>query len=237
MNQQEQNLPRPVRIIGQYKILIGLMTLLGGLAGGIFAALNPPPGSTSSSAMVMFTAPSCPQGGICGGFSFSPASGEAPVLKAFPSGVRITVMKGNVVAISAAGGTSAQAAAIANKAAGTYISSVGSLTYMGLPSTATLIGPADSVAGTTPPKQVLGDALLGAVFGALIGIIAALIGGQTIIDPVAMPKGLGSGGNAGGAGQPTPYATTMVSLEQLGRDYKQRVASDGPYGGFEGGPP
>jgi hypothetical protein len=237
MNQQELNLPRPVRIIGQYKILIGLMTLLGGLAGGIFAALNPPPGSASSSAMVMFTAPSCPQGGICGGFSFSPASGEAPVLKAFPSGVRITVVKGNVVAISATGGTSAQAAAIANKAAGTYISSVGSLTYMGLPSTATLIGPASSAAGTTPPKQLVDDALLGALFGGLAGIITALAAGQTIIDPVTLPRGPRADGAGGGTGQPTPYATTMVSLEQLARDYRQGAAGDGPSGRFRAGPP
>lgn len=229
MNQQELNLPRPVRIIGRYKTLIGLMALLGGLAGGIFAALNPP--VSTSSAMVMFAAPTCPQGAICGGPMFSPADGQAP------GGVTITVVKGNVVAISAIGGTAVQAAATANKAARSYISSIGSLSYLGQLPTATLIGPAASTAGTTPPKQLLGDALLGAVFGALVGIIAALIGGQAIIDPVAMPKGLGAGGNAGGAGQPTPYATTTVSLEQLGREYKQGAAGDGPFGGFQAGPP
>jgi hypothetical protein len=229
MNQQEANLPRSVRIIGQYKTLIGLMALLGGLVGGIFAALHPP--VSTSSAMVMFTAPTCPQGAICGGPMFSPADGQAP------GGVTITVVKGNVVAISAPGGTAAQAAAAANKAARSYIASIGSLTYLGQTASGTVIGPATTVAETTPPKELLGDALLGAVFGALIGIIAALIGGQTIIDPVAMPKGLGAAGNAGGAGQPTPYATTTVSLEQLGRDYKQRAAGDGPFGGFEAGPP
>ena len=231
MNQQELNLPRPVRIIGHYKILIGVMAVLGFLVGGLFAALNPP--TSTSHALVMFTAPSCPQGAICGGPMFSPASGEDAVIKAFPDGVTMTIVNGNVVAISASSGTAAQAAAIANKAARTYIAYNGSLTYLGEQPTATLIGPAETVTGTTPPKQVLGDALLGAVLGALAGIIVALAAGQAIIDPVAWPRGLG----AGGARQPTPYATTAVSLEQLAREYKQRPLSDGPFGRSEAGPP
>jgi hypothetical protein len=40
---------------------------------------------------------------------------------------------------------------------------------------------------------LLGDGLLGAVLGLLIGIIAALAGGRTSIDPVALPRGRGVG--------------------------------------------
>src|SRR5580700_8132269 len=71
MNQQPPDLPRSVQIIGRYRSLIGVVALLGALVGVLLAALNPP--ASSSQTLVVFTAPTCPAGGICGGPAFSPA--------------------------------------------------------------------------------------------------------------------------------------------------------------------
>ena len=225
MSQQESDPLRSVRIIGQYKALVGFTTLLGLLVGILFAALNPPE-ATTSKALVEFTAPQCPGGGICGGPAFSPGYIMAEYLKEFPGGVQITLVTGNVLSVSAVGETAAQAEATADKAAQIYITYAGSLSYMGQPASARLLQPPGTVTKPTPPKEFLGDGLLGAVFGAMAGIIAALAAGQTIIDPVALPQGPGAGGQYRAAGQQTPYASTAVSLQQMTREDAERKAAD-----------
>ena len=210
MNQQASDLPRSVQIIGRYRGLIGLVALLGALVGVVLAALNPP--ASSSQTLVVFQAPTCPAGAICGGPMFSPAFTEAMLLKQFPSGVQVKPVTGDVVSISVAAGTAARAEAIAHAAARTFAS-------------AQILQPATSTAAATPLKQVAGDALLGAVLGALLGIIAALAGSQTIIDSPGLPGGLDVGAGDRAAGQPTRYATTHLSLQELAREDAQRRAA------------
>ena len=226
MNQQASDPPRSVQIIGRYRTLIGLVALLGALVGVIFAALNPP--ASSSEALVVFTAPTCPAGAICGGAMFSPAYVEAMLLKEFPTGVQVKPVAGDVVSISVAAGTTAQAEAIADAAA----ADAGSVSYLGEHASLQILQPPTSATVTTPFKQVAGDALLGAVLGALLGIIAALAGSQTIIDSPALPRELDVGAGGLGAGQPTRYATTHLSLQQLAReDAQRRAAAYSPLGG------
>jgi hypothetical protein len=216
MSQEASDLPRSVQIIGQYKALVGLVAVLGLLAGIVFAALNPP---GSSKALVLFTAPSCPAAGsICGGPMFSPDYIQAKVLKAYPDGVQIKPVTDDVLAISATGGTVAQAEATAEAAVRSYIADAGSLSYLGEQPSALVLEQPTPARGTTPPKQLLGDALLGAIFGALVGVIAALAAGQTIIDPPTITPGYGSGGQAGGA-------PAQVPLLQLAREYAERTAA------------
>jgi hypothetical protein len=193
MSEQVPDLPRSVQIIGRYRILVAFMAVLGFLGGIVFGALNPP--VSASKALVVFTAPSCPGGGgaICGGPMFSPAYIQARLLKTFPSGVQVKPVTGNVLSVSVVAGTSVQAQATAEAAARTFVSDAGSLSYLGEQPSAQIIQPATRATGTTTPKQLLGDGLLGAVIGLLIGIIAALAGGQTSIDPVALPRGRGVG--------------------------------------------
>jgi hypothetical protein len=210
MSQQASELPRSVQIIGRYRGLIGLVALLGALVGVVLAALNPP--ASSSQTLVVFQAPTCPAGAICGGPMFSPAFTEAMLLKQFPSGVQVKPVTGDVVSISVAAGTAARAEAIAHAAARTFAS-------------AQILQPATSTAAATPLKQVAGDALLGAVLGALLGIIAALAGSQTIIDSPGLPRGLDVGAGDRAAGQPTRYATTHLSLQELAREDAQRRAA------------
>src|ERR1700722_16963553 len=114
MNQQAPDLPRSVQIVARYRGLIGLVALLGALAGIIFAALTPP--ASSSQAMVAFTAPTCPggAGAICGGHAFSSVYLQAMLLRQFPSGVQVPPAAGNVVSIRVAAGTIVQAEAVAD---------------------------------------------------------------------------------------------------------------------------
>ena len=217
MNQRAPDLPRSVQIIGRHRALIGFVALLGALVGVVFAALNPP--TSSSEALVVFTAPTCPAGAICGGAMFSPAYVEAMLLKEFPSGVQVKPVAGDVVSISVAAGTTAQAEAIADAAA----ADAGSVSYLGEHASLQILQPPTSATVTTPFKQVAGDALLGAVLGALLGIIAALAGSQTIIDSPALSRGLDIGAGDGGPGQPTRYATNGLTLGQLARESTLRT--------------
>jgi hypothetical protein len=224
MSQQAPDLPRSVRIIGRYRSLIGLVALLGALAGVVFAALNPP--ASSSRTLVVFSPPACQAGAMCGGPMFSPDYIGRILLKQFPSGVQVKPVSGEVLSIDAAAGTAAQAEALAQAAARSYIVDAGSLPYMGEYASVQIIQPATSATGTTTLKQVAGDALLGAVLGGLLGIIAALAGSQTIIDSPALPGGfdVGAGDRAG---QPTRYATNGLTLQQLAREDARRRAD--PY--------
>jgi hypothetical protein len=225
MNQQTPDLPRSVQIIGRYRGLIGVVALLGALVGVLFAALNPP--ASSSQALVVFTAPTCPAGAICGGPMFSPAYFQTMLLQQFPSGVQVKPVGGNVMSISVTAGTTAQARAIANAAA----LDAGSVSYLGENASLRTIQTGTS-AVSTPPKQVVGDALLGAVLGALLGVIAALAAGQTIIDSPALSRGLDIGAGDRTVGQPTRYATNGLTLQQLTKESAQRrAAPDRPFDG------
>lgn len=52
---------------------------------------------------------------------------------------------------------------------------------------AQILNPAANATGTARLERLFIDTLLGAVFGALIGIIAALAGSRTTLDPLAAP--------------------------------------------------
>jgi len=223
MSQQAPDLPRSVQIIGRYRTLVGMMAVLGLLAGAVFAALNPP--ESTSTVLVAFTAPRCPAEAICGGPMFSPDYIAATVLKTLPSGVQMELVTGTVLAVSATAGSAAQAEASADGAVRSYLAYTASLNYLGQRPSARILVPATIETGTTPPKQVLGDALLGAVLGALAGIIAALAGSRATIDPVSLPRGIGAAGPYGGAGQEGGFPATEISLAQLAREHAERRAA------------
>jgi hypothetical protein len=197
LDQQAPDLPRFVQIMGRQKTLIFLVAALGLLTGALFAALNPPGGVTTE--RVAFAPPSCPAGAICGGPAFSPAHIRASVLEIFPSGVKITPMTGNVVSVTVIAGTPGQAEVTAHAVAREYIAVAGSLSYMGEQPSAQVLGPTTTATPAAPSRSVENGALLGLVFGALLGLIMALAGARTTIDPLPVPRGLAVGGSEGPA--------------------------------------
>ena len=192
MSQQASDVPRFVQIIGRYSTLVALMALLGLLGGAVFAALNPP--VFTSRALVLMAPPSCPQGAICGGPSFSPGSRGARLAQSLPGRVQAKFLPGNYLWVTARAGTPAQAEATAEAAAISYLSYEVSAGYPGWP-TARILQPAMSASGTAPLTVLRDDALLGAAAGLLLGVIAALAGGGSTIDTAAaLPPGYDIGG-------------------------------------------
>jgi hypothetical protein len=193
MNQQPSDVPRFVQILRRYRTLIGLMAALGVLAGAVFAVLNPP--VFTSQATVILPASDCPAGAICGGPMFAPDRSAylgATLLQTLPSGVQVKPIAANGLWVSATAGTAARAEAAANAAAQSYYAYAQSLNYPGEQVGAQL-EPATSATGTSPLIRLRIDLLLGALFGALLGVIAALGGSGATIDTLTAPPGYDTG--------------------------------------------
>jgi hypothetical protein len=216
MSQQASDVPRFVQILGRYQALIGIMVLLGLLGGAVFAALNPP--TFTSQALVVFPASSCPAGAICGGPMFAPnrpVSLRATLLKSLPSGVQLKPIAANGLLVSTTAGTAAQAEAATDAAARTYLAYAESLSYPGEQVPAYIQEPTTRATGTPPLIRLREDLLLGAVFGALLGIVAALAGSGSTIDTLTAPPGY----NIGDEKNPEArYASTGLSLRQTALD-------------------
>lgn len=223
MSQQASDTPRFVEILGRYRALIGVMAVLGLLGGAVFAALNPP--VYTSQALIQFPSFSCPAGAMCGGPAFGsdrPAYDAARSLQSLPRGVQITQLAGNVLLVSATAGTAAQAEAATAAAARSYYAYAESQSYPAGLVSAQLLEPATTATGTTPLIRLRDDMLLGAVFGVLLGGIAALAGGAATIDSPTAPPGYDIGEERGRAGQETRqvrpetrYVSTGLSLQQM----------------------
>jgi hypothetical protein len=203
MNQPAPDFPRFVQMIDRYRALVGILAALGLLAGAVFAALNPP--VFTSQALVLFT-PSCPAGAICGGPSFVSDDIGSRVLPPLPSGVQVKPLAGNVLSVSATAGTAAQAEATANAAAHSYLVYFDALIYSNGQTSVPVLHPATGATGTTALMRLRDDALLGAVLGALLGVIAALAGSGATIDTPAAPPGFDVG-----AGNPRSRQSRMAA--------------------------
>jgi hypothetical protein len=193
MSQQAADVPRFVQIIRRYRALVGIMAVLGLLGGALFAAVNPP--VFTSQALVLMAPPSsCPTGAICGGPAFSLGYRGPRLLQSLPRGVQVKFLPGNYLSVTATGGTPAQAEATAEDAAISYLSYAVSMSYPGWPGYARIPEPATSASGTPASKLLFDDALLGALAGLLLGVIAALAAGGSTIDTRGAPPGYDVGG-------------------------------------------
>jgi hypothetical protein len=221
MSQQAADLPRSVQIIGRQRTLVGLMAVLGLVVGVIFAALTP--SVFTSKALVLAGESACPGGSICGGPAFSSGAIQPRLPSALPDGVQIKLVTGNVVSVSASAGTAAQAEAALDGYLGIVgMSAPTSMSYQGGQVPVHLLEPPTAATGTAPAPRLFSGALLGAAFGALLGIIVALAGGRTTIDPLTAPQGFGAGEEAKAVGRGTGYAPTGVWLDQLAREHVER---------------
>jgi len=220
MNQQASDVPKFVQILGRYRALIGVMAALGLLAGAVFAALNPP--VFTSQALVIMPAWSCPAGAICGGPLFAPnrpAYIGSRLLQSLPTGVQVKPVAANGLWVIATAGTAARAEAEADAAAHSYYAYAEALSYPGEQAAAQIVEPATRATGTAPWIRLRGDLLLGALFGALLGVIAALGGSGATIDTPGAPRGYDIGGDGNRVGQETRYVSARVPRQQTALEY------------------
>jgi capsular polysaccharide biosynthesis protein len=192
-SQQGLDLRKSIQIVWRHKILVGVVVVLGILAGVAYGYLHPP--TLTSTAQVVLPPPSASaQAAAAGSSSPDPytttqefIAGSNPVLSAalpdirpttslaeLRRGVQIGSETPYVISISAKGKTAADAEAIANAVANSYIQYVTSTRNPAVHAEAQLLERAASATGTAALKQLIVDALLGAIAGALIGAIIAL---------------------------------------------------------------
>lgn len=192
MSQQGLDLRRSIQIVWRHRILVGAVVVLGILAGVAYGYLNPP--TLTSTAQVVLPPPSPSTQAAAGNGSPDPytttqefIAGSNPVLSAalpyirpamsladLRRDVQVASVTPYVISISAKGKTVADAEAVTNAVANSYVKYVISTKNPAVHAEAQLLEGAASAAGTAPLKQLIVDALLGAVAGALAGAIVAL---------------------------------------------------------------
>ena len=195
MSQQALDLRRSGQAVRRHKLLVGIMVAVGLLVGGAYAVLYPP--MVTSTALVLL-----PQSGQAEANGAAAAANGVPdpysatqeviaksdpvLLGALPhvrpamsinelrDAVQIGSLTPYVISVGVNGKVAADAAANANAVAKSYIGYIGSASSPGGKVPAQLLQPATNATGSGPLKQIAIYALLGAIFGALIGAITAL---------------------------------------------------------------
>ena len=195
MSQQALDLRRSVQIVRRHKILVGIVMALGLLAGAGYAVLNPP--AVTSAALVVLPQAAAQSIQAAAGTPGSAGSSgymetqvviasSDPVLSGALASIRpatsladlqrVIVVKSvtnSILSISATGSSAAQAEATANAVARSYISYVGSAGNGRV--VANILQPAINATRAAPVKRLVIYGLLGALAGALIGFIVALV--------------------------------------------------------------
>jgi capsular polysaccharide biosynthesis protein len=198
MSQQALDLRRSIQIVRRHRLLMGITVAVGLLAGGAYAVLNPP--LVTSTALVLL--PPSGQAALNGAQSAG-SGGSDPytqtqeiIAKTNPvllgalahirpatslNGLRDAIEVGSetpyIISISVKEKTAADAAVTANAVAESYINYIGSPHNPGGALLAELVQSATSATGSGGLKRLITYAiyaLIGAVFGALLGAIAAL---------------------------------------------------------------
>jgi capsular polysaccharide biosynthesis protein len=198
MSQQALDLRASVRVVRRHKIPVGVAMVLSMLAGAGYA-LHYPPMLTSTAYVTL--PESAPQSGTAaatsGGIEAITATQEVVagsdqvLANALPNVrppmslsqllrvVQVGSLTPFVISISAKNTVAADAEATANAVARSYVSYVGSANSpQDVRVAAQLFQPASSASGSSPAKQLATFIGLGAVGGALVGIIIALAIGR-----------------------------------------------------------
>jgi len=203
MSQEELDLRRSMRIVRRHKLLVGIMAVLGLLAGGAYAALHPP--MVTSTALVLL--PQSGQAALNGAAAAANGTSDPytatqeviaksnPVLLgALPDvrpamsinelrrDVEIGSLTPYIISISVKGKVAADAAATANVVAKTYVRYIGSESSPGGRVSAQLLQSATGTTGSGPLKQLVIYVLytfVGAILGSLIGAVIALAIGRS----------------------------------------------------------
>jgi capsular polysaccharide biosynthesis protein len=191
MSQQGVDLRRSVQILWRHKILVGVVVVLGILAGAAYAKLNPPK-LTSTALVVLPQNSQSSQAATNGGLDSYTATQEViasstkVLTDALPNvrphvslielrrEIQVGSLTSYVISISAQGTVAADAEATANAVANSYIRYIGSKDSPVGRVPANLLQPAISAVGLAPLEALIIDAVIGGISGALIGAIIAL---------------------------------------------------------------
>jgi capsular polysaccharide biosynthesis protein len=194
MSEQAKDLRNSAQVMRRHKILIGTVAVLGLLVGGAYSVLVPPTLTSTAlvalaeSAQSQAAAISQPAGAtgpdyymqtqIVMASSDPVLSGAlahispATSLQTLHSDIQVKSPTPNILSISAKAPSAAQAEARANAVAASYVAYIGSpQTAYGYVS-AHLVARANTATGSALTRRII-YLLLGAVFGALAGLIAA----------------------------------------------------------------
>lgn len=183
MSQQPLNLHKSILIIRRFKVLVGIMSALGLLAGVGYAAFNPPspsstavvsfPSSVLSTATQVVIADSYPVLSVAASKVSPPVSPST-----LQNDVQVKSLTTYLISITATASTDAQAEAIANAVADSYIAYVGDKRNPVSHVNAQLFQPALSVAKPSLFESMLIAGVIGALAGALVGSVASLAIGR-----------------------------------------------------------
>jgi capsular polysaccharide biosynthesis protein len=183
MSGQSLDLRSSTQIVRRYRVLVGIVALLGLLGGIGYAVLAPPlvtssalvvlPVSTREIATEVVVAHSDPVLSAA-----LPQAGSGWSLTTLRTHVQAKSLTGNVISISARSQTGTQARDAANAVAASFVSYVtGGHSAVGKLQ-AKLLAPAQDVTGSSTLTHLAVDGLLGLLAGALVGAIAALALGR-----------------------------------------------------------
>jgi capsular polysaccharide biosynthesis protein len=194
MSQQSLDLRRSVQIVRRHKILVGVVAILGLLMGAAYAVLKPP--LLTGTALIVL--PPSAQNTQSGQNTVSPytetqvvVAHSDPVLQAalpsvrpamslneLRSEVQVNAVTSYIISVSARSKSAADAEATANAVAESYVTYVNSTRNPAVQVSARLLQPATNATGRKPLEALLFYVPIGAIIGALIGIIAALAIGR-----------------------------------------------------------
>lgn len=199
MSQQALDLRTSMRVVRRHKVLVAVVIVLGMLGGGGYA-FRYPPMLTSTALVVLPQSSAQNNASVAGGNNGGPdpytatqevVAGSNQVLaNALPNVrppmtlnellqvVQVGSLTPFVISISAKSKVAGDAEATANAVARSYISYIGSAKSPVGRVAAQLLQPATSVTGPTRTKQFAIFIAVGAVGGALLGIIIALALGR-----------------------------------------------------------
>jgi capsular polysaccharide biosynthesis protein len=180
MSQQPLNLRLSMEIAKRYKILIGVVVLIGLIGGVGYAVVTPPKVTTQALVIIPTPKPNiATQVTIAGSTPVLSAAlaklGSRTSLNTFTSEISVAQVTVNVVSIGASDSTAAAAEADANAVASSFITYIGgSNSPVGVAVVARVLVRATTATGTSAVSQELMYGGIGALAGALIGFLLAV---------------------------------------------------------------
>lgn len=179
MSQQVLDLRRSIQAVRRHRILVGIVVALGLLIGGAYATLNPPMLTSTALVVLPRSVPSMATQVVVANSDPVLSAAQARIsptvsLPTLRNEVQIRSLTSYVISVTASSRNGAQAQAIANAVAQSYIADVSSAKSPVGHVSAQILEPATAATGSAPLKALVITGLIGALAGALIGVIASL---------------------------------------------------------------